>query len=174
MNQLDHVIVMGVSGSGKSTVARGIAEHNQWQFAEGDDFHTRANIDKMAAGYPLTDTDRWPWLESIGSWIVDQANEGCNAVISCSALRRVYRDLLRDHRPSIRFCHLTVAPDVVSARIAGRRGHYMLSALAASQIATLEDLQPDEPGVEVPAAKSPQDVINDALVALGYETGQRR
>src|SRR6478735_3329764 len=95
----DVVVVMGVSGTGKTTVARGIAAATGWEFAEGDDFHSEANVAKMRAAEPLTDDDRWPWLESIGDWISGKEAVGESAVVACSALRRVYRDLLRRGRP---------------------------------------------------------------------------
>ena len=103
----DIVVVMGVAGSGKTTVAKGIAVSMHWIFAEGDAFHPEANVEKMHSGIPLTDEDRWPWLRLIGDWMSEQEKAGISAVVTCSALRRVYRDLLREGRPSVRFCHMT-------------------------------------------------------------------
>ncbi|TWP34723.1 gluconokinase [Leekyejoonella antrihumi] len=164
------IIVMGVSGSGKTTVAKGIAQAMGCAFAEGDDFHSRANVDKMAAGMPLTDEDRWPWLRSIGEWIDGHEAAGKSAVITCSALRRVYRDLLREGRPGVKFCHVDVSQEVLEARLRARKGHYMPASLLPSQLATLEPLQPDEPGVVVHAHGAPADVLREALEALHLPT----
>jgi threonine dehydratase len=163
------IIVMGVSGSGKTTVAQGIAEAMGWTFAEGDDFHPAANVAKMAAGHPLTDEDRWPWLRAIRAWLDQQADGGRNAVVTCSALKRSYRDLLRDGRPGIRFCELDPPSDLISDRLAQRQGHYMPPSLLPSQIATLEPLQPDEPGVRVGVAASLDVIVEDALAQLGLD-----
>jgi threonine dehydratase len=161
------IIVMGVSGSGKTTVAQGIAEAMRWTFAEGDDFHPAANVAKMAAGHPLTDEDRWPWLQAIRAWLDQQAEGGRSVVVTCSALKRSYRDLLRDGRPGIRFCELDAPSDLISDRLSLRQGHYMPPSLLPSQFATLEPLQPDEPGVRVSVAASLDVIVADALAQLG-------
>lgn len=163
----DVIIVMGVSGSGKTTVAQGIATAMGWEFAEGDAFHPETNVAKMASGHPLTDEDRWPWLKAIGAWIDDHNRSGTNAVITCSALRRVYRELLREGRPNVRFCHVTADPSLIEERMEHREGHFMPASLLPSQLATLEDLQNDEPGVVVSAAGTPDEVRSRALIALG-------
>ncbi len=163
----DLVIVMGVAGSGKTTVARGIAVSMQWLFAEGDAFHPEANVAKMHAGIPLTDEDRWPWLRIIGDWMTQQEDAGRSAVVTCSALRRVYRDLLRDGRPAVRFLHVTLPEVAIADRLEHREGHYMPPSLLPSQLATLEPLQPDEPGVEVSGRGTPDDVLAHALEGLG-------
>lgn len=162
----DVVIVMGVSGSGKTTVAQGIADAMGWPFAEGDDFHSEANVAKMASGQPLTDDDRWPWLHSIGDWIDGHARAGSGAVVTCSALRRVYRDLLREGRPQVRFCHVAAGADLIADRLAHRKGHYMPASLLPTQLATLEALQPDEPGAVVPGSGTPEEVVRLALAEL--------
>lgn len=167
MTQMDYIIVMGVSGSGKTTVAEGIARHTGYEFAEGDDFHPEANVAKMHAGHALTDEDRWPWLRAIGAWIDEREQAGTSAVITCSALRRVYRDLLRKGRPGVRFCHIEVGADVIEDRLQKRKGHYMPPSLLPSQLSTLEPLQPDEPGVVVSAAATPEQVLTKAIEALG-------
>jgi len=161
------IVVMGVSGSGKTTVAEGIATAMGWEFAEGDTFHSEANVAKMASGHPLTDEDRWPWLRAIGTWIEDHQRDGTSAVITCSALRRVYRDLLREGRPGVRFCHVTADPALIEDRMQHREGHFMPASLLPSQLATLEDLEPDEPGRAVSAAGTPDEVQHRALKALG-------
>ena len=160
------VIVMGVSGSGKTTLARGLADRLGWQFLEGDELHPEANVAKMAAGIPLTDEDRWPWLRSIGAWMSAEIAAGRSAVVTCSALRRSYRDLLREGRPEVVFCHLTADPDLVGERVSHRADHYMPASLLPSQLAALEPLQPDEPGVELSADGEAAVVIARALDAL--------
>ncbi len=157
---------MGVSGVGKTTVAKGLATALGWTYAEGDAFHPEANVAKMAAGTPLTDEDRWPWLRGIGDWMSEEIAAGRSAVVTCSALRRVYRDLLREGRPEVVFCHLTAAPDLVGERISHRTDHYMPASLLPSQLATLEPLQPDEPGVVVSVEADASAVIARALAAL--------
>jgi gluconokinase len=164
---VQQVVVMGVSGVGKTTVATGLAAALGWPYAEGDDLHPAANVAKMAAGVPLTDEDRWPWLRSIGAWMSAEIAAGRSAVVTCSALRRSYRDLLREGRPEVVFCHLTADPDLMSDRVRHRTHHYMPASLLPSQLAALEPLQPDEPGVEVSAAGAPTEVIVRALRALG-------
>ena len=163
----DLVVVMGVSGSGKTTVARGVAETMHWAFAEGDALHPQANVDKMHAGIPLTDEDRWPWLRLVGDWMSEQAAAGRSAVVTCSALRRVYRDLLREGRPTVRFLHVTVPPETIADRLEHRAGHYMPPSLLPSQLATLEPPGADEPAVAVSSAGSEAEVLVAALSALG-------
>ncbi len=167
MTDVDLVVVMGVSGSGKTTLARGIAQAMGWAFAEGDDFHPEANVAKMHSGIPLTDEDRWPWLALIGEWLTRQEQQGRSAAITCSALRRAYRDVLRRDRPEVRFCHVTAAPQLIQDRVEHRAGHYMPPSLLPSQIATLEPLQEDEPGVVVDGAGDEDVVLATALRALG-------
>jgi gluconokinase len=168
-NTATTVVVMGVSGSGKTTVAERLAERLDWDFAEGDDFHPRANVEKMAAGQPLDDADRWPWLRTIGGWIDQREATGRSVVVTCSALKRSYRDLLREGRPSVWFAHVTVDAEVLRARLRERTGHYMPASLLDSQLATLELLQPDEAGAEVSGAGSPDAVVDDLLAALGRD-----
>jgi gluconokinase len=163
----DVVIVMGVSGSGKTTVAKGISTVMGWEFAEGDAFHSEANVAKMRSGEALSDEDRWPWLESIGSWISAKESAGESAVVTCSALRRAYRDLLRRNRPHVRFLHITAPADVIRDRMEHRPGHYMPASLLPSQIATLEPLGDDEPGISVTNEGTAAQVLDRALSALG-------
>jgi gluconokinase len=163
----DVIIVMGVSGSGKSTIAKGISTVTGWEFAEGDAFHSDANVEKMRSGHALTDEDRWPWLESIGDWITTKESAGESAVVTCSALRRVYRDLLRRGRPHVRFLHIEAPTDLIQDRMEHRPGHYMPPSLLPSQLATLEPLGSDEPGVSVPNEGTPAQVLDRSLAALG-------
>jgi gluconokinase len=161
------VVVMGVSGSGKTTLGKAIAEHLDWQFQEGDELHPRANVEKMSRGEPLTDEDRWPWLDAVGRWMDARADAGESAVLTCSALRRAYRDRLRSGRPGVRFCHVLVSAETVRERLQRRHGHYMPASLLPSQLATLQPLEEDEPGVTVSAEGDPADVLAEALRGLG-------
>jgi gluconokinase len=161
------VVVMGVSGVGKTTVGKGLAAALGWTYAEGDDFHPEANIARMAAGIPLTDEDRWPWLRSIGAWLSDEIAAGRSAVVTCSALRRSYRDVLREGRPEVLFCHLTADPDLIGERVGRRADHYMPASLLPSQLATLKPLEPDEPGFEVPAEGDASVVVAQVREVLG-------
>jgi gluconokinase len=173
MAEPDCIVVMGVSGSGKTTLARGIADRMHWRFQEGDDLHPPANVAKMAHGEPLTDDDRWPWLDAVGRWIDAQEADAASCVVTCSALRRAYRDVLTAGRPQVRFCHVTADSDLVRHRVELRRGHYMPPSLLPSQLATLKPLGDDEPGVTVSAVGDPADVLDRALRALGLDEGDR-
>jgi gluconokinase len=163
------VVVMGVSGSGKTTVAERLAERLDWEFAEGDDFHPRANVEKMAAGHPLDDDDRWPWLRTIGGWIDQREATGRSVVVTCSALKRSYRDLLREGRSSVWFAHVTVDAEVLRNRLRERTGHYMPASLLESQLATLEPLQSDEAGAEISGTGSPDAVVDTLLATLARD-----
>lgn len=160
------IVVMGVSGSGKSTVAAGLVERLGWDFAEGDDFHPPENVAKMAAGMPLDDEDRWPWLRALAAWIGEHERAGRDDIVTCSALKRAYRDLLRDGHPSVWFAHVTVDAETLRERVQERTGHYMPPSLLDSQLATLEPLQDDEPGITVAGAGSPEEVVDEILAAL--------
>jgi gluconokinase len=160
------IVVMGVSGSGKSTVAAELVARTGWAFVEGDSLHPAANVEKMSHGHPLTDEDRWPWLQAIADWIGERERAGENAVVTCSALRRAYRDLLRDHHPSVYFAYISVPEAVLSERLEHRKGHYMPPSLLSSQLATLEPLEPDEPGCTVFAESSPGAVAERILAEL--------
>ena len=160
------VVVMGVSGSGKSTVAQRLADRLHWDLLEGDDLHPPANVEAMAAGRPLTDAERRPWLEAIGRWVDVRASAGESAVLTCSALRRSYRDVLREGRPSLCFCHLAVDPGEVKRRMEVRTGHFMPASLLPSQLATLEPLAPDEPGITVSSNATPEAVVAEVVRRL--------
>jgi gluconokinase len=157
------LVVMGVSGVGKTSVAAEIVSHTGWAFVEGDDLHPAANRAKMTAGIPLDDDDRWPWLRRIAAWIGEQEAAGRNAVVTCSALKHSYRDLLRDGHPSVWFVHLLAAPALLRTRVDNRRGHYMPPALLGSQLATLEPLDEDEPGFGVDTDRAPAEIAEDVL-----------
>jgi gluconokinase len=167
LRDVRQVVVMGVSGVGKSTVAKGISLTLGWTHAEGDAFHSTANVAKMASGHPLTDDDRWSWLASIGDWMSGEIAAGRSSVITCSALRRRYRDLLREGRPEVVFCHLVAGEGLVADRLAHRESHFMTGSLLRSQYETLEPLESDEPGVVVPVDGTAAEVLTRALDALG-------
>jgi gluconokinase len=161
------LVVMGVSGSGKTTVAVGVAKRLGWLFAEGDDFHPAPNVAKMAAGHPLTDDDRRPWLHALADWIGQREAAEEDAVLTCSALRRSYRDVLTTGHPSVRFVHVTADPDTIRQRLEHRRGHYMPASLLDSQLATLEPLAPDEPGLTLPGDAAADQVVSALVARLG-------
>lgn len=165
------IVVMGVSGSGKSTLAEGLSRRLGWPFCEGDALHPASNIAKMSRGEPLTDDDRWPWLDAVGQWLDECTEAGTKAVVTCSALRRRYRDVLREGRPGVRFCHVVAPEETVRSRLGRRQGHYMPAGLLPSQLEALEPLQPDEPGVTVTADGDPGSVLDEALRRLGLGTG---
>ena len=152
------IVLMGVSGVGKSTVMAALERRMTARFAEGDDFHPESNVRLMRAGTALTDEDRWPWLRAIADWIGGCERDGVDGVVTCSALRRRYRDVLRDGHPSVNFVHLTLGPAALEERLASREGHYMPASLLASQLETLEPLGSDEPGFEIDADRSPSEI----------------
>jgi gluconokinase len=163
------IVVMGVSGAGKSTVAAELVGLLGWDFAEGDEFHPPENVAKMRAGIPLDDEDRWPWLRRLAAWIGEHEAAGTNAVVTCSALKRVYRDLLRDGHPSVWFAHVQAASELIRDRVEHRSGHYMPASLLDSQLATLEPLQDDEPGAVISGVDPPAQVADHVLTALSKE-----
>jgi gluconokinase len=150
------VVVMGVSGSGKSTVGAALAQRLGVPFADADDLHPASNVAKMAAGEPLDDHDRYPWLEAVGAWLADHADGG---VMSCSALKRRYRDQLRHHARGLEFLLLEGSREVIEQRLVVRPGHFMPASLLTSQLATLEPLEPDEAGVVVDVDQSVDAVV---------------
>jgi gluconokinase len=167
------VVVMGVSGSGKTTVAKHLVDALGWPFAEGDEFHPAANVEKMRSGTPLTDEDRWPWLEAVARWIGEQESAGRSAIVTCSALKRVYREALLRGHASVWFLHVSSSHDALQHRLETRSGHYMPTSLLSSQLETLEPLGPDEPGTTVSGEGSPDVVTTRAADALRLERGLR-
>ncbi|NYD78549.1 gluconokinase [Arthrobacter cupressi] len=139
-----HVVVMGVAGAGKSTIAGALSSALGWDMAEADRFHTAANISKMAGGVPLTDEDRWPWLRSIRDWMSSEAAAGNSTVLTCSALKRSYRNLLAEAEGRVVFVHLDGSPELLAERMGARAGHFMPTTLLPSQLATLEPLSAEE------------------------------
>ena len=151
---------MGVSGSGKSTVGAALARRLGVPFVDADTLHPPANIAKMTAGEPLDDKDRYPWLENVGEWLAGHRDGG---VVSCSALKRKYRDQLRAHCPRVEFLHLNGSPELIGGRLAARSGHFMPAALLRSQFDALQPLGVDEAGVTVDVGQG-VDAIVDAIV----------
>jgi gluconokinase len=158
------LIVMGVAGTGKSTVAGLLAERLNWEFQEGDALHPPANVAKMSAGIPLTDEDRWPWLDAIGAWIKEKTQRGEPGILTCSALKRSYRDRLRG--PNVIFVFLNGPREVIAARMARRADHFMPPALLNSQLATLEPPAADENVLAVDLGTTPADEVAEVLHAL--------
>lgn len=158
---------MGVTGAGKTTVAEGIAQATGWTFTEGDVFHPPANVAKMRSGRALDDDDRRPWLAALRDWIAEQERAGSSSVVTCSALKRAYRDQLREGNQSVRFCALQADGRLLRQRLENRREHFMPVTLLQSQLDTLEPLGADEPGVRVDAGGRNAAVVAHALAALG-------
>ncbi|WP_322517857.1 gluconokinase [Rhodopseudomonas palustris] len=157
------LIVTGVSGSGKSTIGELLAERLGWTYQDGDDFHPPANVAKMSAGQPLTDDDRWPWLRAIAAEIDRIADEGHHAVIGCSALKRAYRDILVHGRADVRIVYLDGSRELIAARMAARKNHFMPGGLLDSQFATLEQPGADERPITVSIDASIEQIV-DAIV----------
>lgn len=157
------IVVMGVSGSGKSTVGAALAQRLRVPFGDADDFHPAANIAKMTAGQALNDEDRRPWLAAIGNWLTDHPDGG---VVTCSALKRDYRDQLRQHCRDVEFVHLYGDREVVARRQATRPGHFMPASLLDSQFETLEQLEEDERGFVVDVDQPVDEIVEAALAGL--------
>jgi carbohydrate kinase (thermoresistant glucokinase family) len=161
--------IMGVAGSGKSTIARMLAKRRGWSVIEGDAFHPRANVEKMSAGIPLTDEDRWPWLRAIAAEIDARRARGESSVVASSALKRAYRVILIGDRPDVPLVYLKGSKELISARLKARRGHFMPPSLLDSQFATLEEPGPDEDPI-VLSIEPPVEAIVDEL---GRQLDQR-
>ena len=155
---------MGVAGSGKSLIGAALAHALGIEFVEGDEYHSPENVERMSRGVPLTDDDRAQWLRSIAARIREAKAAGAGLVVSCSALKRSYRDILRAGASDLRFVFLKGDPALIAERLAGRRGHFMPPSLLDSQLATLEEPAPDENAWVCDIRKSPQDLVA-ALVA---------
>jgi gluconokinase len=160
------LIVMGVSGSGKTTIAMALAKHLGWPFKDGDELHSAANVAKMRSGHPLDDSDRWPWLESIAGWIDRWRAANRSGVITCSALKRSYRAFLTKGRPEVRIVYLHGDMALIATRLAARSGHFMPSNLLASQFAALEEPEPDEHAVRVEVDQSVRDIVATIAAAV--------
>jgi len=160
-----HIVVMGVSATGKTSVGELLAEELGCEFVEGDSLHPRRNIEKMEAGTPLTDEDRWPWLQAIADLVAVRDHEGTSTVVTCSALKRKYRDILRDAAPTF-FVHLDAPFQVLEARMQQRTKHFMPTSLLKSQFDDLEPLDDDEPGAVVDVTPDIDVVVEEAVNAV--------
>jgi gluconokinase len=163
------LVVMGVSGSGKSTIADKLAERLNWSYEDGDKFHPASNVAKMRAGQPLTDEDRRPWLQAIADEIDRVCKAGQNAVIACSALKRAYRDILIGERRDVRLVYLKGDRDLIGQRIAARADHFMPPALLDSQFAALEEPTPDERPIVVSVAPHPREIVETIVAKLNID-----
>ncbi|NJO23137.1 MAG: gluconokinase [Sphingomonadales bacterium] len=158
---------MGVSGSGKSTVGNALASALGWEFRDADSFHPPANVEKMSRGVPLTDEDRAPWLAAIAAWIDDRLEAKSHGIVSCSALKRAYRRVLLEGRSGVGLVHLRGDFDLIAARMAARRGHFMPPSLLQSQFQTLEDPGPDEHALSVSIDTTADNIAHEIIAALG-------
>jgi gluconokinase len=164
-------VIIGVAGSGKTTIGRLVAAGTGRPFADADDLHSPANVAKMRAGTPLTDADRGPWLREVAAWTSARLADGTGGVIACSALRRRYRDVIRDGRTGVCFVCLVVPVDLLRARLTGRPGHFMPASLLESQLADFEPLEPDEPGGTVDASGPAGQTAAEVLSLLARPDG---
>ena len=162
MSQNIVLIVMGVSSSGKTTVAKALAEKHGWPFEEGDTLHPDPNVEKMSRGVPLTDSDRWPWLDKVAEWIDAQRRSGQSGVITCSLLKRAYRDKVIGDKPDVRLMFLDGDHDLLAKRMARRVGHFMPTSLLDSQFATLEVPVPEERPIVVEVEGTIDEMVADA------------
>lgn len=170
-----HLVVMGVAGSGKSTLAAALSQQLGWACAEADEFHPAANIAKMSQGIALQDEDRWPWLQEIRDWMTSRAGEGQSTVLTCSALKQSYRELLAGADGRVVFLHLDGGADLISQRMQGREGHFMPPTLLPSQLATLEPLtaqELDAGSLRLDISRSPGELVAAVVNALKLPTGQ--
>ena len=166
------LVVMGVSGSGKSTIADKLAARLRWRFEDGDKFHPASNVAKMSAGHPLTDEDRWPWLQAIADEIDRVCKAGQNAVIACSALKRAYRDILVHGRCDVRIVYLQGSRELIAARLAARKNHFMPPDLLDSQFKTLEPPAPGENPVTVSIDATVDTIVDDIVRGLRLGTAK--
>jgi gluconokinase len=163
------LVIMGVSGSGKSTAGENLAAEFGWPFRDADSFHPPANVAKMKAGVPLDDDDRWPWLDAIAAWIDEHRRDGRHAIVTCSALKRRYRDRLLAGRPDVRLVYLEGDADLIADRMSRRRDHFMPPALLASQFAALEPPDSSENPIVVSVHPTARRVAEQILAALAIE-----
>ena len=176
MAELCVIVVMGVSGSGKSTIAAALAARLGWAYEDADWFHPPSNIEKMHSGQALTDDDRWPWLQGIAAWIDATRKAGGRGVIACSALKRAYRDVLVNDRRDVRIVYLKGERELIAHRFALRHGHFMPASLLESQFATLQEPREDEHPIVLSTDAPPPDIVDRVIERLGvdaHEGGHR-
>ena len=174
-NPATHLVVMGVAGSGKSTIAAALSQQLGWACAEADEFHPQTNIQKMSHGIPLQDEDRWPWLQQIQNWMTTQAKAGKSTVLTCSALKQSYRQLLAQAEGRVLFLHLHGEADLIGQRMQGREGHFMPPTLLPSQLATLEPLSQEEldaGSLRLDISRSPEELVSAVVQTLGLDADQ--
>jgi len=169
-NNVSAIVVMGVSGSGKSTIASMLAQRLHWVYEDADWFHPKSNIEKMHHGEPLNDEDRWPWLRAIAEWIDATRSAGGHGVVACSALKRAYRDILIGTRRDVRLVFLKGDRDLIARRIAARADHFMPSTLLESQFAALQEPQADERPIVVTIVPHPREIVEAIVSELGVES----
>ncbi len=155
------LVIMGVSGSGKTTIATGLARKLGWQYQEGDALHPPANVEKMKSGQPLSDADRLPWLHRIAAKIDEWRAQGVSGVVTCSALKRSYRDIIVGNRPEVVLVYPRGSKEPIAKRMAARHGHFMPASLLDSQFAILEEPSPDENAIVVDIAKTPDEIVEE-------------
>ncbi|MCQ2000195.1 gluconokinase [Arthrobacter zhaoxinii] len=163
-----HLVIMGVAGSGKTTVANLLSKRLGWIAAEADEFHPAANIAKMSAGVPLDDDDRWPWLHAIRDWMGIQEANGRSTIVTCSALKRTYRSVLAQAPGAVTFVHLDGDRELLAERMKTRSGHFMPPSLLPSQLSTLEPLSADEAGLKIEITNTPAEIVDAILYHLGF------
>jgi gluconokinase len=167
------VVVMGVSGAGKSTIAAMLAHRMGWVYEDADWFHPPSNVEKMHSGHPLTDEDRLPWLQGIAAWIKATREAGGHGVIACSALKRSYRDVLVDGEPDVRIVYLKGDRDLIARRSSLRHGHFMPTSLLDSQLAVLEEPGADEHAIVVPIDARPREIVDTIVAMLAIDPGSQ-
>lgn len=161
------LVLMGVSGCGKTTVAAILSGRLDWPFEEGDALHPQSNIDKMHAGHPLTDEDRAPWLEKVAQWVEQCLDAGQNGLITCSALKRAYRDIINRRGHGVEFVYLAGSKETIANRLAARHGHFMPATLLDSQFEALQEPTADEPAIRVDIGPAPSTIANTIIQTLG-------
>ncbi len=166
------LVIMGVSGSGKSTIGQALGRRLGWRYEDGDSFHPPANVAKMSAGHPLTDEDRWPWLQAIADEIARCRTRGEHIIIACSALKKVYRDILVGGRDDVRMVYLKGSQELIAERMKHRAGHFMPPGLLTSQFATLEPPGPDERPITVSIDAPVETIVDRTLEQLHIGQGQ--
>jgi gluconokinase len=161
------LVLMGVSGCGKSTVGAILASRLGWPFEDGDALQPQSNVEKMKAGHQLTDVDRWPWLEMVAKWIETRLDRGENGLIACSALKRSYRDILNRRGSGVVFVFLAGSKEMIASRLVARHGHFMPPSMLDSQFADLEEPSSDEPAIRVDVGPTPDVIAQGIMQELG-------